>query len=44
MKGSDFTFDCINLLYCKCQKINLNHGGSYKDFPDWIKSNNKSHQ
>ena len=25
MKGSDFIFNCINLLHYKCHKINLNH-------------------
>ena len=38
MKGSDFIFDCINLLHYKCPNINLNCGGSYIDSPDWIKS------
>ena len=28
MKCSDFIFDCVNLLYCKCHKINSNRGGS----------------
>ena len=40
MKGSDFVFDCIHLLYYKCHKINLNRGGSHIDFPDWIKNKN----
>ena len=45
MKDSEFFFDCVYLLYYKCHKINLDHGGSYKDFPNWIKkSNNKSCQ
>ena len=47
MKGSDFIFDCVNLLYCKCHKTNLKRGGSYKDSTDWIKkqkSNNKFYQ
>ena len=47
MKGSEFVFDYIHLLYCKCHKINLNRGGSYLYSPDWIKnkkSNNKSYQ
>ena len=26
LKGSDFVFDYVHLLYCKCHKINLNHG------------------
>ena len=25
MGGSDFVFDCVQLLYNKCHKINLNH-------------------
>ena len=44
MRGSDFIFDCVNLLYYKCRKINFKLGGSY-DSPDWIKKkkiNNKS--
>ena len=47
MKGSDFIFNYVNLLYYKCHKINPNHGGSYIDSPDKItkqKNNNKSHQ
>ena len=27
----------INVNY-KCHRINLNHGGSYIDFPRWIKN------
>ena len=34
MKGSEFFFDCVQLLYYKCHKINPNCGGSYIDFPD----------
>ena len=43
MRGSDFIFDSVQLLYHKCHKINFKRGGSY-DSPDWIKkqkSNNK---
>ena len=36
-KGSEFFFDYVHLLYYKCHKINPNCGGSYIDFPDWIK-------
>ena len=39
MKCSEFIFDCVHLLYCKCHKINPNHGGSYINSPIWI--NNK---
>ena len=38
MRGSDFIFDCIHLLYYKYHKINPNHGRSYKDSPVWIKN------
>ena len=37
MRGSHFIFDSVQLLYCKCHKINFKHGGSYIDSPDWIK-------
>ena len=33
MKGSEFAFS-----YQKCHKINLNCGGLYIDYPDWIKN------
>ena len=41
MKGSDFIFDCVNLLHYKCHKINLKRGGLYIDSPDWIKDKKK---
>ena len=31
MRDSEFVFDYVQLLDYKC------HGGSYIDFPDWIK-------
>ena len=40
-------FDHVQLLYCKCHKINPNHGRSYTHSPRSIKkqkSNNKSYQ
>ena len=37
MKGSDFTFDSVQLMYYKCHKVNFIRGGSYIDSPDWIK-------
>ena len=37
MKGSDFIFDSVQLLYCKCDIVNFKLGGSYIDSPDWIK-------
>ena len=46
MKGSEFVFYYVHLLYYKCHKIHLTRVGSYIDSLDWIeqKSNNKSHQ
>ena len=37
MKGSDYIFDFIDLLYYKCHKINLNRTGSYIDTTDWLR-------
>ena len=45
MKGSDFIFNSVQLMYYKCHEVNFIRGGSYIDSPDWIKkkkSNNKS--
>ena len=38
MKGRDFFFDCFDLLYYKCDKINLDRGWSYIDSHDRIKN------
>ena len=38
MRGCDFIFEYVQLLYYKCHKINVNRVGSYIDSPDWIKS------
>ena len=38
MKGSDFVFDYVQLLYYKYHKINPNQGGSYVDSPNQIKN------
>ena len=37
MKGSEFEFDGVNLLYYDFDKTSLNRGGSYIDSPEWIK-------
>ena len=37
MKGSEFVFDYVQLLFYKCHKINRICSGSYIDSPDWIK-------
>ena len=38
MKGSDFVFDCFNLLHCKRHKKYPNRGESYIYSPEWIKN------
>ena len=37
MRHSEYDFDHVQLLHCKCHKINFNWGGSYIDSPYWIK-------
>ena len=38
IKGSEFFFDYVHLMYYKCHEINPNHGGSYTNYPEWIKN------
>ena len=38
MRGSNFIFACVSLLYYKCHKINFKRGKSYIDSPDWMKN------
>ena len=38
MKGTEFVFHYVHLLYYKCHKINQNPGGSYIDSTDGIKN------
>ena len=33
MKGSNFIFDSVHLMYCKCHKVNFVRGGPYIDSP-----------
>ena len=37
MKGSEFVFHYVHLMYYKCHKTNANHSGSCVASPDWIK-------
>ena len=37
MRGSEFVFDGVNVLYYGLNKISLNRVGSYIDSPAWIK-------
>ena len=36
MRGSDFIFDSVPLMYYKCHKVNFRRCSSYIDSPDWI--------
>ena len=38
IKGSEFVFDSVDLLYYKLHKICLNRGKSYIDSPKWLKN------
>ena len=38
MKGREFVFNFVHLLYYKFHKINPNRGGSYINSPDGIKN------
>ena len=38
MRGSEFVFDNVDLLYYKLHKISLNRGGSYIASSKWLKS------
>ena len=38
MKGSEFIFDSVDALYYDLHKISLSRGGSYIDYPKWIKN------
>ena len=38
MKGSEFVFDIVDLLYYHLQKTSLNRGRSYVDSPKLLKS------
>ena len=37
MRKSDFIFDSVQLISCKCHGMSFKCGGSYNDSPDWIK-------
>ena len=39
MEGSGLVFNHVNGLNYKSHKISLGHGGSYIDYPEWVKRN-----
>ena len=38
MKRSEFIFDSVDILYYNLNKISLNQGWSYINFPEWLKN------
>ena len=38
VKGSEFVFNSVNLLYYHLHKISLKRGESYIDSPEWLKN------
>ena len=42
MKGSDFTFDSVQLLHHQCHKMNVKYDGSYIDSPDQVNRKKKT--
>ena len=38
MRGSEFAYDSVDALYYDLNKVSLSRGGSYIDFPKWLKS------
>ena len=38
MKGSEFVFDSVDLLYYKLHKLRLNRVASYIDSQKWVKN------
>ena len=38
MRGSDFVYDSVNVLYYNLNKVSLSRGRSYIDSPKWLKN------
>ena len=38
MRGRKFVYDSVDLLYYNPNKVSLSRGGSYIDFPKWLKT------
>ena len=41
VRGSNFIFDSVQLMYYKYYKVNFRRDGSYIDSPDWKKKKRK---
>ena len=37
VRGSNFIFDSVQLMYYNCNKLNFKRSSLYFDSPDWIK-------
>ena len=38
MRGSEFVYDSVDVLYYNFNKVSLSRGGSYTDSPKWLKN------
>ena len=38
MRGSEFVYDRVNVLYYNLNKVSLSRGGPYIDSPKWVKN------
>ena len=38
MRGSEFVYDSVDVLYYNFNKVSLSRGGSYIDYPKWLKT------
>ena len=38
MRGSEFVYDSVDALHYNLNKVSLSRGGSYIDFPKWLKN------
>ena len=38
MRGSEFVYDSVDVLYYNLNKVSLSRGGSYRDSHKWLKN------
>ena len=38
MRGSEFVYDSVDVLYYNLNKVSLSRSGSYLDSPKWLKN------
>ena len=44
MRGCDFIFDSVQVMYYKCHRVNFMHHGSYINSPDCIKKKKRNNK